>query len=158
MRTKVRMESSQGNFVAIIDFPQSIPTTLICYCMPACYSRNQVRRLSELMNTLSPGGFWVSWFANLSNCKPYLKLMGGKKTARLTTWGDHQWWMAESCWNVLHSVTLFLRTSTVYCYLCWFRGEAKNTCALLDSRRMNNTGTLPETNTDVGTLPEANTV
>lgn len=118
---------------------RSIATTLICYCMPACYGRNQVRRLSELMNTLSPGGFWVSWFANLSNCKPYLKTAKKWGEKRMPDWPIGG--IISDEWGIF-------RTWAVYCYSCWFRGEAKNTCALLDSRRMNNTGTLPKTNTD----------
>ena len=86
---------------------RSIATKLICYCMPACYGRNQVRRLSELMNTLSPGGFWVSWFANLSNCKPYLKTSKKWGEKRMPDWliggiiSDEWRNLAETYWILL---------------------------------------------------------
>ena len=108
--------ASRWDQKSVLEFPghhwvstiyRSIATTLICYCMPACYGRNQVRRLSELMNTLSPGGFWVSWFANLSNCKPYLKTSKKWGEKRMPDWliggiiSDEWRNLAETYWILL---------------------------------------------------------
>lgn len=86
------------------------------------------------------------------------KKMGWKKNARLTNWGDHKWWMGESCWHVLDSVTLFLELRLFVAIHADLEGKQRIPVRFWTAGEW----IIQEPSLKVipllGTLPEANTV